>query len=160
MESPSDARVWLECLEMKDKGYFYEAEKKLRALLEIKTKDKSEIIIELIDTLCIRGMYALAFDYVESHVSEWSEDKLGASSTIRMIRAYCRARVRIKFQDGLEMVRKYQGLRPCKGEPVINAASVSLPPHNVSNLTLISIMDHWRRISVVFLVLCGGNRTA
>ena len=125
MDSPSRGRLWLECLELKENGYFYDAEKKFTAMLQAEPNKKSEIVIQLTDTLCLRGMYALAFECVESHISERAEDESGASGAIRMIRAFCRAHSQGIFQDGFEMVQDYQGLRTCGGKPAVDDTSVS-----------------------------------
>ena len=128
MEASSHRQLWLECLGLKERGYFHRAQKKLIELLELEQGKSSRILIELADTLCQQGMYAMAFERVDSHLVERTEeDDSGVRGAIRMIRAFCRAHAQAIFQDGLEMIQDYEGIRAYGTKPGVADVLVSSP---------------------------------
>lgn len=128
MEGSSYDQLMFKCQELKENGYFDLAQKKLIELLQTKPKNSSDVVIEVADTLCLQGMYAMAFERVDNHLAEWAESESGASSAIRMMRAFSRAHAQGIFQDGFELIQVYEGMRSYGTEPETVDASVSSFP--------------------------------
>ncbi|MCJ1403854.1 hypothetical protein MMC11_007077, partial [Xylographa trunciseda] len=101
----------VECRELKGRGYFNEAAKRVRELLKSKPVDSSDVVIELADTLFLQGRYIPALESVEEHLSNSTENEPGANATLRMMRAFGRAHVQGVFNEGLELVQSYEGIR-------------------------------------------------
>ena len=126
METASYDQKMLECRELKGNGYFDKAATKFRELLNSQPANTSGIVIELADTLFLQGSYKSTFECLEEYFCKSTEDEPRAdNAALRIMRAFARAHVQSIFQEGLELVQNYEGIRSYAVEPELADALVS-----------------------------------
>ncbi len=155
MMLPDYSQKFSECKELKGKGYYGEAAKGFKQLLETLSVKDEDNVVHLADTLLMQGYYESALEHLEAYLRPNGKPRTQADSTLQMMRAFARAHVKGAFKEGLALAQHSQ-------LDDLSADEVDGTDHRVSSSTYLATfkntltrhLGYSRAISLQTLALC------